>query len=200
MASLKKAGQKAISNTFGGSAVKQYIKPSLKKSGKEFTKAVYKTKEGGYVVKQKMGKTSTKDPIASGLNRYYQAGGQRQITYVYATKSRSMRSTDSMLAVRMGKEKGWISAEGKFVSEDRLRNTLYAIDSTIVSAVKGVSLLDIYDAMSASQKVEFAQKLEKVDWDAFWEEMYPEEGMSPFDAQMNAYMDLLYELGVSSGW
>lgn len=200
MTTLKSAGRKAITKTFGGSAVKSYIKPSLKKSGQDFTKAVYKTKEGGYAIKRKSGRTSSKDPIAAGLNRYYSAGGKRDVTYVYAAKSRSMKTTDTMLAVRFGKEKGWINAAGRFVSQDKLRNTLYALDSTLVSAVKGVSLLEIYDSMTPAQKVEFAEKTADVDWDSFWDEMYPEEGVAPFDIQLSKYSELLYELGVSSGW
>lgn len=200
MASLKTAGKRVINRTFGGTAVKAYVGPSLTKTGKEVIKAVYKTKDGGYVTKRKSGRTSQKDPVAAALNRYYSAGGKKAITWIYSAKSRVIRRTDTMLAVRAGKEKGWIDSEGRFLSEKKLRDSLYAIDSTLVSAVKGISLLSIYDSMTPAQRAEFAEKTRNIDWDAFWDEMYTEEGAAPFDRQLQLYTDLIYELGVSAGW
>lgn len=164
--------------------------------------AYYRSKQGGYTVQPKRGKTSTKDPVAVALNRYANNNvGASTVTYIYSSKSRVLRSTSNMLAVKLqGGAKGWITERGKFISEDQLRNVLHSVDCTSPAAVVGVSLLDLYDSLTPQQKAEFSDKLRDFDWDQMFEEMYPKDGVVEADTQMDAYMELLETLGDLKGW
>lgn len=164
--------------------------------------AYYKSKKGGYTVQPKRGRTSAKDPVAVALNRYAKHNvGASTVAYIYSSKSRVLRSTSNMLAVRLqGGAKGWITESGTFVSADQLRNVLHSVDSTSPAAVAGVNLLDLYDSLTTQQKAEFADKVRDFDWDQMFEEMYPKDGVAEADTQMDAYLELLETIGDLKGW
>ena len=178
--------------------VKQVSGTSLKTA----TFAYYKSKKGGYVLKPKRGRTSTKDPVAVALNRYAKANvGASTVSMVYASKSKVLRSTENLLAVKLkGGAKGWITEKGKFMSEEQLRNVLKSVDATSPAAVAGVSLQDIYDSLSPQKKAEFADRVRDFDWDQMFAEMYPKDGVAEADTQMDAYLELLTTLGDLKGW
>ena len=165
--------------------------------------AYYKSRQGGYTLQRKRGATSQKDPVARRLNLYQQSnvGQGRYITHIYAQRSRVMRGTENLLAVRLNTgEKGWVTAKGGFMSEQELRNVLHSVDCTSPASVMDISLLDIYDSLTAQQKAEFADKVRDFDWDQMFEEMYPKDGVAEADTQMDAYMELLETLGDVKGW
>lgn len=165
--------------------------------------AYYKHRKGGYTLQRKRGATSQKDPVARRLNLYHIAnpGSGRYITHIYAQKSRVMRGTENLLAVRLNTgEKGWVTDKGRFMSEQELRNVLHSVDCTSPASVADISLLDLYDSLTAQQKAEFADKVRDFDWDAMFEEMYPKDGEAEPDAQMDAYFELLETIGDIKGW
>lgn len=178
--------------------VKQVSGASLKTAAL----AYYRSKKGGYVLKPKRGRTSTKDPVAVALNRYAKANvGASAVNMIYSPKSRVLRSTRNLLAVKLtGGAKGWITEKGMFMSEQRLRDVLKSVDATSPAAVVGVSLLDIYDSLSPQQKAEFADRVRDFDWDEMFKEMYPKDGVAEADTQMDAYLELLTTLGDLKGW
>lgn len=165
--------------------------------------AYYKSRKGGYTLQRKRGATSQKDPVARRLNLYHIAnpGSGRYITHIYAQRSRVMRGTENLLAVRLNTgEKGWVTDKGRFMSEQELRNVLHSVDCTSPASVADISLLDLYDSLTAQQKAEFADKVRDFDWDAMFEEMYPKDGEAEPDAQMDAYFELLETIGDIKGW
>lgn len=179
-----------------------FVKKVSGTSLKTASLAYYKNRKGGYTLQRKRGNTSQKDPVAVALNRYAKSNiGASTVAYIYSSKSKVLRGTKNMLAVRLqGGAKGWITEKGKFVSADQLRNVLHSVDATSPAAVMDISLLDIYDSLSAQQKAEFADRVRDFDWDQMFEEMYPKDGVAEADTQMDAYMDLLETLGDIKGW
>ena len=164
--------------------------------------AYYKNRKGGYTLQRKRGATSQKDPVARRLNLYAgKVPDGRWVTHIYAQRSRVMRGTENMLAVKLNTgEKGWVTDKGRFMSEADLRNVLHSVDCTSPASVMDISLLDIYDSLTAQQKAEFADRVRDFDWDQMFEEMYPKDGVAEADTQMDAYMELLETLGDIKGW
>lgn len=179
-----------------------FIKQVTGKSLKTAAFAYYRNKKGGYVLRPKRGRTSAKDPVAVALNRYAKSNiGASTVSMVYAPKSKVLRSTGNLLAVKLkGGAKGWITEKGVFMSEQRLRDVLKSVDATSPAAVAGVNLLDIYDSLSPQQKAEFADRVRDFDWDEMFKEMYPKDGVAEADTQMDAYLGLLTTLGDLKGW
>ena len=189
---------KGTRNSPTASFIKQVSGTSLKSA----SLAYYRNKKGGYTLQPKRGRTSQKDPVAVALNRYAQKNvGASAVAYVYSSKSRVIRGTEHLLAVKLASgAKGWITSEGKFLSEEQLRNVLKSVDATSPASVMDVKLLDIYDSLTAQQKAEFAEKIRNFDWDKMFEEMYPKDGVAEADEQMDAYFELLETLGDIKGW
>ena len=199
--SLKSAALKRVSKgpmTSRASFVKRVGGTSLPQAAL----AYYRNKKGGYTLQPKRGRTSQKDPVAVALNRYAQKNvGASAVAYVYSSRSKVIRGTGNLLAVRLqGGAKGWITETGNFLSADQLRNVLHSVDCTSPASVMDISLLDIYDSLSPQQKAEFADKVRDFDWDGMFEEMYPKDGVAEADTQMDAYMELLETLGDIKGW
>ena len=192
------SANKGTRNSPTASFVKKVSGTSLKSA----SLAYYRNKKGGYTLQPKRGRTSQKDPVAVALNRYAQKNvGASAVAYVYSSRSKVVRGTENLLAVRLqGGAKGWITETGNFLSADQLRNVLHSVDSTSPASVMGISLLDIYDSLSAQEKAEFADKVRDFDWDQMFEEMYPKDGVAEADTQMDAYMELLETLGDIKGW
>lgn len=181
----------------------QFVRKAYGTSLTSAALAYYKSRKGGYTLQRKRGATSQKDVVARRLNLYQQSnvGKGRYITHIYAQRSRVMRGTENLLAVRLNTgEKGWVTDKGRFMSEQELRNVLHSVDCTSPASVMDISLLDIYDSLTAQQKAEFADRVRDFDWDQMFEEMYPKDGEAGPDAQMDAYMELLETLGDIKGW
>lgn len=160
--------------------------------------AYYKSRKGGYTLQRKRGATSVKDPVARRLNLYQQAtaGEGRYITHIYAKKSRVMRGTENLLAVKLNTgEKGWVNAKGKFVKADNVRYQLRSLDYTTVGYASDVSLEQVYDEATLTQKAEIAEILDDVDWDEFWKEYYPkDDGNADFDRQWEMYEEIVEKI------
>ena len=185
------------SNPINARFVRQVTGKSLTSAGMAYYKA-----RKGYSYQPKRGRTSEKDPVARMLNSYAKRNvGSSAVKHIYSAKSRVIRGTEHLLAVKLENgAKGWITSEGKFLSEEQLRNVLHSVDSTSPASVMDVKLLDIYDSLTAQQKAEFAEKVRDFDWDAMFEEMYPKDGVAEADEQMDAYFELLETLGDIKGW
>ena len=143
---------KAIRKT-GGSSVQ------FGKNVSRLTGAYYRSKDGSIVYKRKQGPTSVKDPILRRLNAYHRANPEQSVhvKYVYGERSRVMRSTENILAVKTDEGlKGWLTDDGKFIGLDTFRATLANVDNTIVGDASGLSLLDAFDSMSPAFKIDSA--------------------------------------------
>ena len=132
-------------------------------------------------------------------NKYY--GWKVPVTYLYSEKSRVVRGTANLVAVRLKDgSKGWLTREGKFIGQDTMRELLYDVDLTLPAATSDISLLDAWDAMSAQQKADFVDAMQDFDWDAFWEEIGSDDPARDLSAATNAYYDLIETIGDILGW
>lgn len=166
----------------------------------------------GMVVEKAVGARTVKAPavkdrtvrtesIPRGVRRFLNSPKGVDIARVYAERSRVMRSTPELTAVRLaGGEKGWITSGGRFMGYEDLRNALHSVDSTSAGAIEGVKLLDMFDALSPARQAEFAQTMQDFDWDEFWKEMYPGGSDPGIDTQMDLYYDMIERLGDLHGW
>ena len=164
--------------------------------------AYYKHRKGGYTLQRKRGATSQKDPVARRLNLYQQSsvGKGRYITHIYAQRSRVMRGTENMLAVKLNTgEKGWVTDKGSFIAEDDVRKMLYSVDQTLAGISEGSALLDLYDSLSVAEKAKVAEALRDYDWEAFWKEMYPTKGARNVDNQYENYDELVERIAQALG-
>lgn len=164
--------------------------------------AYYKSRQGGYTLQRKRGTTSQKDPVARRLNLYQQSnvGGGRYITHIYAQRSRVLRGTENLLAVRLNTgEKGWVTAQGRFMGEDDIRKMLYSVDRTLAGMSEESALLGLYDSLSASEKAKVADALQDYDWEVFWKEMYTEKGVRNIDNQYANYDELVETIAQALG-
>lgn len=162
--------------------------------------AYYKHKKG-YTVQPKRGKTSQKDPVARRLNLYAgKVQDGRWVTHIYAQKSRVMRGTDNLLAVKLNTgEKGWITDKGLFIAEDDVRKMLYSVDQTLAGISEGSALLDLYDSLSVADKAKVAEAIRDYDWESFWKEMYPTRGSRSVDNQYENYDELVERIAQALG-
>lgn len=160
--------------------------------------AYYKSRSGGYTLQRKRGATSQKDPVARRLNLYQQSnvGKGRYITHIYAQRSRVMRGTENLLAVRLNTgEKGWVNAKGEFIKLDNVRYQLRSLDYTTVGYASDISLEQVYDEATLMQKAQIAEILDDVDWDEFWKEYYPkDDGRADFDRQYEMYEEIVEKI------
>lgn len=160
--------------------------------------AYYKSRKGGYTLQRKRGATSVKDPVARRLNLYHGAnpGNGRYITHIYSQRSRVLKGTPNMLAVKLNTgEKGWITSDGRFYNADRVRLDLRSLDYTTVGWGSDVSLEQVYDEANSIQKAEIAEIMSDVDWDEFWKEYYPKDDGNPdFDRQWEMYNEIVEKI------
>lgn len=164
--------------------------------------AYYKSRSGGYTLQRKRGATSQKDVVARRLNLYHQSnvGQGRYITHIYAQRSRVMRGTENLLAVKLNTgEKGWVTAKGRFMSEDEIRKMLYSVDRTLAGMSEESALLGLYDSLSAAEKAKVADALQDYDWEVFWKEMYTEKGVRNIDNQYANYDELVETIAQALG-
>lgn len=200
MVSLASAGKAVIKTKYGGSSVKTNY--SVKSAGQEVIKAMYRSKDGGYVIRKKTGRTSQKDPFVKAVNQYLNQKGAQDVSRIYSSKSRIAHGAEGMWGVKLADgTKGWITERGTFVSQDDVRNVLHSVDSTNVGAREGISLEGAWDAMSPAEKARFAKEVDAFDWETFWKEMYPAEGKaSDDDTQTDLYYELLAKLKIAKKW
>jgi hypothetical protein len=138
---------------------------------------------------------AVKDP----LGRIVEQKTGEKVSHWYSQRSKVLGSTAEMRAVKLKNgTKGWLRPDGKFVSEQDIRNMLHSLDSTEMGQFDNISLLDIYDNLTPQQKAEFAEKFEHIDWERFWKEEYWEiEGLSE---RMDAYEELILTFGLIAKW
>lgn len=180
----------------------QFVKKVRGTSLKSAALAYYKNKKGGYTLQRKRGATSVKDPVARRLNLYHNAnvGNGRYIMHIYAQRSRVMRGTENLLAVKLNTgEKGWVTTEGRFLGEDEIRKMLYSVDRTLAGMSEESALLGLYDSLSPADKAKVAEALQDYDWDVFWKEMYPEKGRRSVDNQFDNYDELVETIAQALG-
>jgi len=123
------------------------------------------------------------------------------VTYIYSSKSRVVRGTENLLAVRMSDgRKGWMTRDGRFISQDTMRELLYDVDQTLPASTSDISLMDAWDAMSPQQKADFADIMQDFDWDQFWEEIGSDDPARDLSAATSAYYDLIEIMGDVLGW
>lgn len=126
-----------------------------------------------FVLRKRTGKLSEKG-IAGMINRYYESGGSRVgDIFVYSQKSRVMRGTGNLLAVKIEGEKGWITKEGRFIGEDEFRQQLHSIDSTSIGQGMDGALVGKWDSLTPLQKAKVVNKFRNYNWDDFWAQFYP---------------------------
>lgn len=199
----KKYAGKQIKRTVDKYTGKKY-RNQIKKGAKEvqeLKKALYKNKNGQYVIKQKAGRTSLKDPFMKAANLYLEQSGAMDIVRLYSQTSRVAHGANGMWGVRMADgSKGWITERGTYISQKDVKDVLHSVDSTSVGQLNGVSLEGLWEDMSPAQKAKFAKEVDEFDWDKFWKEMYPKDGEPDGDVQDELYMELLAKLGVSMDW
>lgn len=174
-----------------------------KKDIKSAYMAYYRNKNGGIVYKKKQGRTSEKDPILRRLNTYYRNNPEQavRVKYIYSEKSRVIRPTDSLLAVKTDTGlKGWLTESGKFISEDRFRELLHNVDQTSPAATTDVSLLDAWDSLTKSEKAELVDAMQDFDWDVFWEEIGSNDPDGDLRTATKAYYDLIETIGDILEW
>lgn len=171
--------------------IKQVSGTSLKTASFAF----YKSKKGGYTLRPKRGKTSAKDPVAVRLNKVLAETPAigRHIGYVYSSKSRVIRGTENLLAVRLNSGvKGWVTPKGGFLSEQDAIYTLRSLDYTTVGFGSDLSLEQVYLDASPQQRARIAEILTDVDWDEFWKEYYPkDDGRPSYDRQADMYDEIV---------
>ena len=116
------------------------------------------------------------------VSRYNRHNTKDTVEYVYSRRSKVLRGTRELLAVRLKSgTKGWISQDGRFVSQDSMYQLMMGLDGTVASGLYGFSFAEVWEHMSAQQRAEFVELTQGVDWDAFWEVRYSRE--NPLDEQ-----------------
>ena len=141
-----------------------------------------------------------------GRFSYAYKGTSVIVEHLYAEKSRVIRSAEGAQAVRIEGEpwmnkdelRGWISDEGKYFSEDSIRDLLNSLSSTTASEILGVDLVEVWDSLTSAQQAKMASKLMYIDWETWFEEFgsgsqYEVQGS--IDNQTAMFLDLLEQFG-----
>ena len=115
------------------------------------------------------------DEASKFVSRYNRHNIKDTVEYVYSRRSKVLRGTRELLAVRLKSgTKGWIS-------QDSMYQLMMGLDGTVASGMYGFSFAEVWEHMSAQQRAEFVELTQGVDWDAFWEVRYSRE--NPLDEQ-----------------
>ena len=125
---------------------------------------------------------SEADAVTRSLNQYLAAGGRQQITRVYSEKSRVMRGTQDMAAVKFreitGEEvTGWITADGRLISEDQILSALHGLDKAAgYDDMMEGSLTRQYLEATPLEQARMADALKELNWDQiFHDTLYKDE-------------------------
>lgn len=187
----------------------QIVKPKARRKAKRKSSkpttpakmAYYAGPKGTITYKPKMGKTSAKNPVLRRLNAFEGTQPGVYVKHVYSGKSRVIRGTDSMTAVKLSSGQiGWINERGAFIQRDRLRELFHNIDQTSPASISDVSLLDMWDAMPESAKAKLADYMQDFDWDVFWEEIGSDDPERDLTKATDAYFELIEDIGKAMGW
>lgn len=81
------------------------------------------------------------------------------------------------------------------INVDNVRRLLKSIDSTFPAGLISDKLLDIYDNLPYQERAQFEYALSRIDWDAFWSEIYRSDGSQDIDQATRAYLNLIDLLG-----
>ena len=110
-----------------------------------------------------------------------------QVAHFYAPKSKVIRSTQGMRAVKLTDgQKGWLTDTG-FVSEWDVKMMMRSLDHTTAGWGSPVSLEETWDQATPQQRARMAKVMNSVDWDEFWKEYYPKDGREDYDTQADMY-------------
>ena len=103
----------------------------------------------------------------------YNTQNQDYVQYVYSPNSRVIRGTEDFLAVRLKSGvKGWLNPNGVFISQDGVASLMRGLDGTLASGLYDFSFEDLWDKMSARQRMIFTDSIKDIDWDTIWKEVY----------------------------
>ena len=135
------------------------------------------------------------------INRYNLTHIAQPVAYIYSSNSRVVRGTKSLMAVRLRDgTKGWLTLDGRFISQDDMRELLFDVDQTSPAAASDISLLDAWDSMSAQEKADLVDEMQDFDWDRFWEEIGSDDEDRDLGRATKAYLDLIDTIGGIMGW
>lgn len=130
-----------------------------------------------------------------GKRKSVRYGFRKQpVEYVYARKSRVIRGTDNLLAVRLkGGVKGWLTKDNRVITQNDMADLMHSLDGTIASSAFGFSFEEIWNRMSAQQRAELVDALKDMDWENFWKQEYnPEDPTNEqWFAQVSALIDVI---------
>lgn len=148
-------------------------------------------------------------PIIPPKGRFAFAYGRRDmdavVEHVYSEKSRVWFSTEHAQAVRVElgegwsplERRGWVS-EGKYYSEQSIRDLLGSLNKTKAGGLNEVDLKDVFDQMTPRQKSQVAEIVVTTDWEAWFEEFGSGdeyELQQSMDHQIDQLADLLEQMG-----
>ena len=112
------------------------------------------------------------------------------VEYVYGKGSRVVKGTGRLLGVRLKSgERGWLSKDGRFMSEADVLSICHSLDATFAVQNMGFSFEGLWNSMSAAQRADVADRLWDIDWDDFWGSKYEED--APFDQD---WLDAVYDV------
>ena len=139
------------------------------------------------------------------LNRYYEAGGNYQVSRVYSSRYVAFQGGEHIMAVQFENgERGWITEEGQAMTEEGFRFFLQSMDSTIVGGGykdEAGPLVMLWDSLGPKQKAAVADALRVDFWgdDDFWEDFGSDEytGFQPH--QQAIYDEMVDRIGKALG-
>lgn len=136
-------------------------------------------------------KAEALDLITERLNLYNKYSGWKlPVAYIYSKNSKVIRGTENLMAVRLRNgQKGWLDADGRFISQDSMYQLMLGLDGTVASGQYGFSFGELWANMSAQQRADFTDLTKDVNWDAFWMVSYDRN--NPLD---DAWLEALDEV------
>lgn len=169
---------------------------TAKNSWKKFGDRVF---EQSNKAGMKMSREEAFDLITERFNLYNRYNGWKApVAYIYSEKSRVIRGTRNLIAVKLRNgQKGWLDADGRFISQDSMYSMMLGLDGTVASGRYGFSFGETWAEMSAQQRADFTDRVKDVDWDVFWNVKYrtdrplDEEWLDAFDEVANALLEVV---------
>lgn len=132
------------------------------------------------------------------LNRYYEQGGQRQITRVYSNRSKVIQSIESNIAVQYkdvgGKlQRGWLDTHGYLVGENEILTAIKALDAANgKDAFDEDSLQWAYLHASLKDQAKMAANLLTENWDHIFNEVLYDETSGKYYKADEATIDAVH--------
>lgn len=156
--------------------------------------------------KSKGGQPSSRTE-AVWANLYYEEGGMRQIERVYSQKYRAVQSTENVRGVRTNEGIGWLTREGRIITDKDMQMTFRSLDKTTVGGPTVDRTFDvnnrIYEmgileskwiSLTARQKALVVDELRNVDWEEFWKQFYPSKDSTSLRIMYQMYDDIVMRI------